>query len=220
MTTSGHRSLYSMSRPPLRLVGVPRPEEPDDVELVRGLVAQEDWAARCFWSRYAPLVFGVIDRALGSPSESEDLMQDVLLGLYTGIKRLRDPSVLRSFVVAAAVLRLRRHLRWKRVRRFLTLSDTGNVPEQPTAGTDDQARDLLRRLYGMLDTLKAEDRTAFILRNVEGLSLLEIAEVTRASLATVKRRIRRAADRVEGFARSDPDLAQYLREHAQGGERC
>jgi DNA-directed RNA polymerase specialized sigma24 family protein len=49
-----------------------------------------------------------------------------------------------------------------------------------------------------------------MLRNVEGFSVLEIAKVTEASPATVKRRIRRAALRVEAFARSDPDLAQYL----------
>jgi RNA polymerase sigma-70 factor (ECF subfamily) len=209
-----------MPRAPLRLVPLPSREgDPDDAALVRGLVAQEDWAVRTFWNRYAPIVYGILDRALGSPAESEDLTQEVLLGLFTGIERLRDPASLRSFVVASAVLRLRRHLRWMRVRRMFMLSETGNIPEQPTTGADGHARELLQRLYGMLDTLSAEERTAFMLRNVEGFSLLEIAKVTRASLATVKRRIRRAAAQVEEFARSDPDLAQYLKERTDPGGR-
>jgi RNA polymerase sigma-70 factor (ECF subfamily) len=208
------------SPPSLRLLPT-RPDSDadgaDDVALVQGLIAKEDWAVRSFWRRYAQLVYGIVDRALGSPSESEDLTQEVFFGLFRGMKSLRDPGALRSFVVASTVLRLRRHLRWKRVRRFLTLSETGTVPERPTTGADGHARDLLRRLYGMLDTLSHEDRTAFMLRNVEGFSVLEIAKGTQASPATVKRRIRRAALRVEAFARSDPDLAHYLRQRPDAG---
>lgn len=213
MTTSGHRPHEAMSSPPLRLVPPPRDSNVDDARLVQGLVAEEDWAVRWFWDRYEPVVYGILDRALGGKaSESEDLTQEVLLGLFLGVKRLRDPTALRSYVVASTILRLRRHLRWKKVRRFLLLSETGTVPEQ--LGPDGQGRELLRRLYAMLDTLSADERTAFVLRSVEGFSLLEIVEATGASLATVKRRIRRAASKVEDFARSDPDLARYVREHA------
>jgi RNA polymerase sigma-70 factor (ECF subfamily) len=211
VTTYERSPRQQQLRPSLRLApATPEGDCDDDVALVQGLVEEQDWAVRSFWRRYVPLVYGILDRALGSPSESEDLTQEVLFGLFRGIKRLRDPGSLRSFVVASTVLRLRRHLRWMRVRRFLTLSETGTVPEQSTTGPDGPARDLLRHLYGMLDTLSGEDRTAFMLRNVEGFSVLEIAKVTEASPATVKRRIRRAALRVEAFARSDPDLAQYL----------
>ncbi len=210
MTTLGRSSRSVPSSPSLRLLASPVDGEPDNSALVAGLIAEEDWAVRSFWRQYAPVVYGILDRALGSPAESEDLMQEVLLGLFVGIKRLRDPEALRSFVVASAVLRLRRYLRWKRVRRFLLLSKTGSVPEMPTTGGDGAARELLRRVYAMLDRLRAEDRTAFMLRNVEGLTLLEIAKVTQASLATVKRRIRRAVVQVEAFGRSDPELAPYL----------
>lgn len=220
MSTSGRGSTTAPSRPWLRLLPSTLEGEPDNASLVRGLVAREDWAVRSFWRQYAPVVYGILDRALGSSSESEDLMQEVLFGLFGGIKSLRDPGALRSFVVASTVLRLRRHLRWKRVRRFLLLSDTGSVPEPHTTGEDGQARELLRRVYELLDRLSAEDRTAFVLRNIEGFTLLEIAKVTQASLATVKRRIRRAAACVEKFARSDPDLAEYLTTRAdEGGER-
>jgi RNA polymerase sigma-70 factor (ECF subfamily) len=221
VTTSGRWLRDALLRPSLRLVpATPASDGDDDVALVQGLVEERDWAVRSFWRRYVPLVYGILDRALGSPSESEDLTQEVLFDLFRGIKRLRDPGSLRSFLVACTVLRLRRHLRWMRVRRFLTLSETGTVPEQPTTGPDGPARDLLRRLYRMLDTLSAEDRAAFLLRNIEGFSVLEIAKVTEASPATVKRRIRRAALRVEAFARSDPDLAEYLRVRSDAGKEA
>ena len=66
------------------------------------------------------------------------------------------------------------------------------------------------RFYCMLDKLGADERTAFVLRQAEGLSLQEIADVTGSSLATVKRRIRRACDVIERLARAEPDFAEYL----------
>src|ERR1022692_553985 len=197
-------------RPPLRLVGQPAATEPDDVTLVRGLVAREEWAARAVWNRYAPLVYGVLDRALGSSAESEDLTQEVFWRLFAAIGTLRDPGALRSFIYSSAIRMLRGHLRAKRVRRFLSLSELGDVPEQSSEASDVVGRELLRRFYVMLDTLSANGRTAFVLRQVEGLSLQEIVDATGASLATVKRRIRGASLKLEKLAKADPDFADYL----------
>jgi RNA polymerase sigma-70 factor (ECF subfamily) len=184
--------------------------EPDDVALVRALVLHEEWAARLAWSRYAPMVYGLLDRALGSAGESEDLTQEVFLRVFARIHTLRDPNALRSFIYSSALRMLRWHLRAKRVRKLLSLSDSGDLPERPSPGIDNEGRDLLRRFYRMLDELGANDRTAFLLRQVEGLALEEIASLTGASLATVKRRIRRAADRVHALAQSDAELSLYV----------
>jgi RNA polymerase sigma-70 factor (ECF subfamily) len=156
-------------------------------------------------------VYGILNRALGASSESEDLTQEVLYRVFASAGRLRDPGALRSFIYSSAVRRLRSHLRAKRVRRLLSLSDTGEVPEQPTNGCDSEGRELLARFYRMLDTIGANERTAFTLRNVEGLSLQEIADVTGSSLATIKRRLQRATEHVEKLARNEPDFAEYLR---------
>jgi len=187
-----------------------RESGPDDAELVGALAAREEWAARLAWSRYAPMVYGLLDRALGSAGESEDLTQEVFLRVFARIHTLRDPAALRSFIYSSALRMLRWHLRTKRVRRLLSLSRSGDLPDHPSPGIDDEGRDLLRRFYRLLDELGADDRTAFLLRHVEGLTLDEITRLTGASLATVKRRIRRASDRITALAQSDVELAQYL----------
>jgi len=198
------------SGPRLRLVAPQEANLPDDAALVRAVVAGEEWAARAVWNRYSPLVYGVLDRALGSASESEDLTQEVFWRLFASIRTLRDPNALRSFLYSSAIRMLRWHLRKKRVLRFLALSDTGELPEAPGQATDSEGRELLARFYRMLDKLGAEERTAFVLRQAEGLSLQEIADVTGSSLATVKRRIRRACDVIERLARAEPEFAEYL----------
>ena len=105
---------------------------------------------------------------------------------------------------------LRWHLRAKRVRRLFALSDSGELPDWASPGVDNEARDLLRRFYGLLDELGVNERTVFLLRHVEGLTLEEIATLTGASLATVKRRIRRASDRIGVLAKGDTELAHYV----------
>jgi RNA polymerase sigma-70 factor (ECF subfamily) len=185
-------------------------DQPDDVTLVRAVVAGEEWAARAIWNRYSPLVYGVLDRALGSASESEDLTQEVFWRLFASIRTLRDPSALRSFLYSSAIRMLRWHLRKKRVRRFFTPFDAGEVLDARAPVVDSEGRELLTHFYRMLDKLGADERTAFVLRQVEGLSLQEIADVTGSSLATVKRRIRRACEVIELLAREQPEFAEYM----------
>ncbi len=198
------------SRARLRLVAPQEENRPDDGALVRAVVAGEEWAARAVWNRYSPLVYGVLGRALGSATEAEDLTQEVFWRLFASIRTLRDPNALRSYLYSSTIRMLRWHLRKKRVLRFLALSDTGEVPEAHVQATDSEGRELLARFYRMLDKLGADERTAFVLRQIEGLSLQEIADVTGSSLATVKRRIRRASDVIERLARAQPEFAEYL----------
>ncbi len=200
-----------LPRSPLRLVGQRDASEPDDAALVEAVKAGEEWAARALWRRYSPFVYGVLDRALGSSVESEDLSQDVFSRFFASVATMRDPTALRSFLYSSAIRTLRSHLRAKRVRRILRLSDTGEVPDRPVAAPDNEGRDLLVHFYRVLDTLGANDRTVFLLRQIEGLSLEEIAEITGKSLATVKRRLRHASAWVETRLRSEPDFAEYFK---------
>ncbi|MGD0678051.1 MAG: sigma-70 family RNA polymerase sigma factor [Polyangiaceae bacterium] len=200
----------AIAHPPLRLVAPGPSAEPDDVAIVQGIVAGEEWAARVAWNRYGPMVFGFLDRALNSAGETEDLTQEVFLRVFGAARTIRDPTALRSFIYSSAVRMLRWHLRSKRVRRLFMLSDSGDLPERSSPSDDAEGRQLLERFYRLLDSLGTNERTAFVLRSLEGLSLDEIVQATGASLATVKRRIRSASMRITALARLDPELAGYL----------
>ena len=205
------RTGWGVNAPPsLRLIVPGSQNDPDDEEIVGGLLARQEWAARNVWTRYAPMVYGFFDRALGSAGEAEDLTQEVFLRVFAAIHTLRDPRALRSFIYSSAIRMLRWHLRSKRVRRLLALSDSGELPDRGSPGVDSEGRELLQRFYRLLETLGANDRMAFVLRHVEGMSLEEIGRATEASLSTVKRRVRRASNQVASLAKSDPDLSQYF----------
>jgi len=75
-----------------------------------------------------------------------------------------------------------------------------------SAGLDSEARQALARFYKFLDTLPAEERTVFVLRQIEGMDLHEIAVAIGMSLATVKRRLSRARNQLTSRIQVDSAL--------------
>jgi RNA polymerase sigma-70 factor (ECF subfamily) len=196
---------------------LPRPRLSDSA-LVAAAVAGRPGAAELVWDRFAPLVRGLVRRSLGPDRDADDHVQEVFLRLFAQLEQLRDPTALRSFVVGITVRVLRDELRRRRVRRWLRLTDEGELPDDPAEPRDDAAREALRRLYRILDDGDAEARLAFTLRFVEGLELTEVAAALGDSLATVKRRLAKVTVRVLAAAKNDPVLSSYLADTRGGSD--
>ena len=181
------------------------PEEASatDLELARALIDGTANAAEAAWERYAPLVHRIVSRAIGPDAEVEDVTQEIFYRLFSRIRTLRKPEALRSFVISFAIRIVKWELRRRRARRWLTLSETGDVPDEQMMVMDAENRYALRRLYGMLDRLSTRERLVLVLRHVEGMTLEEIAAAMELSLATVKRGLRRASARVSQMVDAD-----------------
>jgi len=181
------------------------PEEASatDLELARALIDGTANAAEAAWERYAPLVHRIVSRAIGPDAEVEDVTQEIFYRLFSRIRTLRKPEALRSFVISFAIRIVKWELRRRRARRWLTLSETGDVPDEQMMVMDAENRYALRRLYGLLDRLSTRERLVLVLRHVEGMTLEEIAAAMDLSLATVKRGLRRASARVSQMVDAD-----------------
>jgi len=203
---------------PLRLLAPPPGEsdEAADVELARALIAGAARAPELAWDRYAPLVHGIVSRALGPDAEVEDVTQEIFYRLFSRIRTLRKPEALRSFVVSFAVRIVKWELRRRRARRWLTLSETGEVPDNQLLFMSVENRYALRRLYGLLNKLSTRERLVLVLRHVEGMTLEEIAEAMEISLATVKRALRRASTRLSELVDADVKLSRPIDKTPRG----
>ncbi len=197
---------------PLYVVTDAPGEAISDAALARALQEGRPEAPGLAWARFSSLVYGALARGLGPDEEVEDLTQEVFIRLFRRVATLEDPTALRSFVYSIAVRVMRAELRRRWVRRIMRLADAATLAETAATGPgpDDGGRDALARLYEILDRLNAQDRTLYVLRHLEGLSLEETAEAAGVSLATVKRRLAKAALRVEHHVRRDPLLQGYL----------
>ena len=72
---------------------------------------------------------------------------------------------------------------------------------------DFESRDLLRRFYALLERLSARDRLVFSLKELESMTIEEIAGVLEISTSTVKRCLRHATSRLSRWIRAEPGLA-------------
>jgi RNA polymerase sigma-70 factor (ECF subfamily) len=211
--------LERRSTSPIRLVTPEAEPSLDDAALVRAFARGENWAARAIWTRHAPMVYRLLERALGPSGDAADLTQEVFLGTFQRLPGLRDSGALRSFIYSVALRTLKWELRRRRVRRILHLTPGGRLPDLPVRPADSEARQILARFYEILDRLGENERTAFVLRHMEGFKLEEIAETLGVSLATAKRWVSRAAQRVSALVESDAALSSYARERKVDHER-
>jgi RNA polymerase sigma-70 factor (ECF subfamily) len=196
----------------VRLVVPETEREHDDSELVGAFIRGESWAARAIWTRHAPMVFRLLERAFGPDGEADDLTQGVFLTTFDRLPGLREPAALRSFIYSVALRMLKWELRRRRVRRIVQLSPAGVVPEVPVRAADSESREILLRFYALLDRLGANERTAFVLRHMEGFKLEEVASHLGVSLATTKRWLSRGSQTVSGLIAADRELSRYLGE--------
>jgi RNA polymerase sigma-70 factor, ECF subfamily len=196
----------------------PSPDaEPDDVALVAALRRKEPRAELIAWRRFAPHVTRTLRRLMGPGGDEEDLSQEVFLRFFRKVGGLREPSAVRGFLTGICLRVVRRELRRRWLRRWLKITDRGVVPDVAGPVEDQEAREVVRRYYQILDRVGAEERSLFVARHLEGLGLAEVAELHGISVSTTQRKLARVGERVSAMIRKDPIVSEYLAQH--GGIR-
>src|ERR1051325_11428135 len=199
--------------PPLSVVrSGPTPD--DDASLAAALIARDRAAAAQAWSRLSPLVLRLLRRYFGPGPDRQDLCQEVFLRFFNRIDELRDKNALRSFLIGICLGVAQNELRRARVRRWIFLTQSGELPDAPINGSNPEAREATLRVYKILDGVSAEERTLFVTRYVEKMELAEIATAIGRPLSTTKRRLARATKRISARMSGDPALAEYIAELA------
>ena len=184
-------------------------QDADDVALVAALRARDPRAPRVLWERYATTVYRVLRRSLGPSSDVEDMAQEVFLTVFRKAETIRTPAALRAYLTSVAALTGRSQLRKRWVQRWSPYSGTEPAASAP-ATEDTDARAAVQRFYALLGRLRPSQRTAFVLRAMEGLDHAEVAAALGVSLATAKRWVARASARVQLLVDRDPVLVEYL----------
>lgn len=175
----------------------------DDQLVVLALEGSSDEQLRAheaLYRRHAAFAFNLAARIAGSTNDVEDVVHDAFLRAFDNLDNLRNPKAFKSWLGSIVVHAMRSRLRRSRWMRLFGLGHPGD-PVDIDALTSEQAspgaRAELAQVYALLQTLPADDRIAWTLRNVEGHDLKGTADLCDCSLATVKRRIRRAQRYIE-----------------------
>jgi RNA polymerase sigma-70 factor, ECF subfamily len=178
-----------------------------DARLVERVCSGDASAEEAVYRRYAPGILDLVTGLLGSRADAQDVLHDTFVIGLREIRRLRAPGAARAWFMQIAVSLVHRRLRRGRLLRWFGLSEqTEESPDAPLESLADPSAspDVLAEL-GMLDRvikgLPAAHRIAWMLRHVEGHSLPEVAGICNCSLATAKRRIAAADQRIRSHVR-------------------
>ncbi len=141
-------------------------------------------------------------RYTGDPEIARDLVQECWIGIWKGIKRMRDPARFRSYAFAILHRRGADHLRGaiRDRAQFATPNDDSASPEdvQPETQTEGLALQLA------FAALPPDQRLAAHLHFVEGLTLREIAAVQDTAEGTAKSRLFHARRKLKAALSDTP----------------
>jgi RNA polymerase sigma-70 factor (ECF subfamily) len=173
----------------------PQDEAAIMTELRNGSEAAFDWLVTYY---HAP-VYAVVSGILRNPTDAADVTQEVFLKAFRGIRGFRQGSSLKTWLYRIAVRESLNYRRWfwrhlrfqssieeERADGSAEFEDTGSSPFDKLACREIQ--DAVQRALG---EVPAVFRAAVILRDLEGLSYEEVAEILVVSVGTVKSRILR-----------------------------
>jgi RNA polymerase sigma-70 factor (ECF subfamily) len=154
---------------------------------------------------YSSYVAAIALRLLGRDEDVDDVVQDVFLSAWKGIRQLRDAAAVKGWLATVTVRIARRKLRMRKVKVFLRFEDEPQYENIPAPGATADQHVLLKRVYSILETLPVNERLAWTLRYVEREQLDDVARLCDCSLATAKRRISAAQAAIDAVVSDDAD---------------
>lgn len=191
----------------------------EEASIVAELKAGSEEAYNWLIAHYHQPIFSLVYRIVNDPADAADTTQEVFLKVFRGMKRFNGESSLKTWLYRIAIHEASNQRRWwfrhKSKESSMmaqedengnsyglcdTLVDQGESPFELLAHEEVRAR-----VEEELRQVAEPYRTVVLLRDIEGLSYEEIAEVLQVSLGTVKSRLIRGREalkkRLEPFVR-------------------
>jgi RNA polymerase sigma-70 factor (ECF subfamily) len=151
--------------------------------------------------RYERRVLSLATKLLASPSDAQDAAQEVFLRVFKYLHRFDrtrpiEPWLMQTTVNVCRNIGRSRQRRWETFPAFTGDENSAvcRKPDPHEGLTQEQGRQLL---WKALDSLAEKERLAVILRDIDGLTTAEVAEVLGSSETTVRSQISRARVRLK-----------------------
>lgn len=179
-----------------------------DLDSDRGLVERarqgDQQACRRLFEHYAPKVRRIVSRYVSDADEIGDLVQEIFVRAFQGLRGFDGRSRFFTWLYRIAVNHSIERLRRLRQRRRIEIEDCGDcVPgwdlQRVVNETPEEALAAKQVAYGVLrafERLPKEYREAVQLRDLDGLSYVEIGERLGVPLGTVRTRIFRGREQI------------------------
>lgn len=179
-----------------------------DEELVKRFQDGDERAYIELVKRYKDRLLNFVFRYLNSYEQSEDVVQDTLMKLYTSAHMYKEIAKFSTWIFTIAANLAKSELRRLKRRRVISIHSMGfddseyEIPSEefnPEKETTSNYGE--KQIQEAIDTLPDQFKTVIILREVQQLSYEEISQILGISIGTVKSRINRGRLRLQKLLR-------------------
>lgn len=200
-----------------------------ELKLVQRVVSGDMEAFSSLVLAYEKQVFNIALRMVGNREDAEDISQESFIKAYNSLSNFRGDASFSSWLFRIVSNTCLDHLRKIKNRQTLSLSTENEDEETEEYDIADESfspEELLEKkltkesIQRGLEELSEEHRTVLVLREIQGLSYDEIAQVLEIESGTVKSRIARARKKLCAFLVRDGNIPDYISSnYKNGGEK-
>jgi len=193
------------------------PVRGEEASILAELKSGSEEAYAWLIDRFHQPVYGLVYRMLHDPADAADTTQEVFLKVFRGMRRFQGEASLKTWIYRIAIHEAANHRRWwfRHKGRETSMEQDGAHPAALSETLADPGRspfdsaaqeEVRAKVEAELRLVPEPYRSTVILRDIEGLSYEEIAEILEVSLGTVKSRLMRGREALK------KRLAAYARE--------
>lgn len=173
--------------------------DPTDEELIAKFQNGDNYAFDLLVKRYKDPLFNFIYRFLGEAQEAEDIVQETFLRLFKNKHYYKEIARFSTWIytiagnLAKTELRKRKRRKLFSINQFMSTEKDYDIPDEstnPEREADSQITDAI--IQEAIDKLSPKFKQVILLRDIQGFSYEEIADIVRIPLGTVKSRVNRA----------------------------
>lgn len=183
----------------------------EEKQLLQGLQSRQASAFRYLVDTYQTKVYNTVLAIVQHPEEAEDVAQEVFMEVYESIDKFRGDAKVSSWLYRIATTKALEAYRKKKTQKrwggFLgsLFGDNNEVVHHPAdfvhPGVLLENKERATFLFKAISKLADNQKIAFTLHHVEGLSYQEITEVMQLSLSSVESLLFRAKTNLRGLLR-------------------
>ena len=156
--------------------------------------------------KYQHKIVSVVTRYVSDWSEAQDVAQEAFIRAYRALGAFRGDSAFYTWIYKIAINTAKNHLvsRGRRppigdiaIEDAVLLDGASQLRERATPERELLRQEIEQTVFGTVEELPEELRTAITLREVDGVSYEEIAEAMNCPIGTVRSRIFRAREAID-----------------------
>jgi RNA polymerase sigma-70 factor (ECF subfamily) len=183
----------------------------DDARLVAAVRSGNSAMAGPFYDRTRPVVARTVHRLLGaSDNDFDDLVQVAMIELLHSLDRYRGECSLDTWASTISGNVVYKHIRRRGLERNIFARELAAEDVPQTAHQRPVMRAMVEQVMRHLGDMVHERAWTFLLHDVHGYSLDEVANITGVSVAAAQSRLVRGRRELHERIANDPDLAGGL----------